>query len=56
MVNTLVSRHDKFLFGTFTGASNKALSEKDLIYVSLESSTSKENFYLLQTFLIPPIQ
>ena len=31
VVNTLVSRHDKSFFGTCTGASNKALFERDLM-------------------------
>ena len=53
MVNTLVSRHDKsFVVHLLEPAIKRCLKGT---YVILDSSTNKEDLYLLQAFLIPLI-
>ena len=53
VVNTLVSRHEKSFVVHLLEPAIKQFWKGP--YVILVSSTNKENFYLLQTFLIPLI-
>ena len=56
LVNTLVSRHDKlFVVYLLEPAINQNVLKKGP-YIILESSTNKEDFYHLQTFITLMIQ